>query len=308
MKIIKIIVLFFFIIINKNEVLAITKSKIVLKVENEIITNYEVKNKILTSLVLSNEEINQQNINKLKAQALDFLIINKLRKIELSKYNFELDNNSLTTYLNTISSNNINNFKRKFVINNLNYDLYLDEIETQLKWQKLIYEIYSKKIVLDENNINEEVKKIVNNKSIVEEYKLSEIEIFLENNETDLERISNIEKQISENGFKSTALKFSNASTASAEGDLGWVNLELISKPISKVLKNLKIGEVSPPVKRQNSVIFFKLDDKRILQSENIDEKSIRNNLIRQKRNELFNMYSNSHLSKIKNNTLIEYK
>ena len=308
MKIIKIIVLFFFIIINKNEVLAITKSKIVLKVENEIITNYEVKNKILTSLVLSNEEINQQNINKLKAQALDFLIINKLRKIELSKYNFELDNNTLTNYLNTISSNNINNFKRKFVINNLNYDLYLDEIETQLKWQKLIYEIYSKKIVLDENNINEEVKKIINNKSIVEEYKLSEIEIFLENNETDLERISNIEKQISENGFKSTALKFSNASTASAEGDLGWVNLELISKPISKVLKNLKIGEVSPPVKRQNSVIFFKLDDKRILQSENIDEKSIRNNLIRQKRNELFNMYSNSHLSKIKNNTLIEYK
>ena len=36
------------------------KNNIIIKVENEIITNYEIKNKILTSLVLANKEINQQ--------------------------------------------------------------------------------------------------------------------------------------------------------------------------------------------------------------------------------------------------------
>ena len=35
------------------------QNKIILKVENEIITNYEIKNKILRSLVLAGEEINQ---------------------------------------------------------------------------------------------------------------------------------------------------------------------------------------------------------------------------------------------------------
>ena len=38
------------------------ENKIVLKVENEIISNYEVKNKILSSLILNNQEINQKNI------------------------------------------------------------------------------------------------------------------------------------------------------------------------------------------------------------------------------------------------------
>ena len=61
-------------------------NKIVLKVENEIITNYEVKNKILTSLVLAGDEITQENINKLKKQALESLIQNKLKIIELKKY------------------------------------------------------------------------------------------------------------------------------------------------------------------------------------------------------------------------------
>ena len=46
----------------------------------------KVKNKILTSLVLAGDEITQENINKLKKQALDSLIQNKLKIIELKKY------------------------------------------------------------------------------------------------------------------------------------------------------------------------------------------------------------------------------
>ena len=61
--------LYFFILFFIIPTNAIT-NKIVLKVENEIITNYEVKNKILTSLVLAGDEITQENINKLKKQAL----------------------------------------------------------------------------------------------------------------------------------------------------------------------------------------------------------------------------------------------
>ena len=76
---------FFFLLVQAN---AIT-NKIVLKVENEIITNYEVKNKILTSLVLSGDQITQENINNLKKRALESLIENKLKIIELKKFKIE---------------------------------------------------------------------------------------------------------------------------------------------------------------------------------------------------------------------------
>lgn len=63
-----------------NLLFAQMKNNIVLKVENEIITNYEIKNKILTTLILANQDINQENINSLKKQAVDILIQSKLKK------------------------------------------------------------------------------------------------------------------------------------------------------------------------------------------------------------------------------------
>ena len=97
------------------------------------------------TLTLLDKEINQKNINALKEQSLESLIQHKLRKIELSKYNIKDDINQIEQYLNSISSNNIKNLKSKFKNNKVDYELFLDEIKTQLKWQKLIFQIYSKK-------------------------------------------------------------------------------------------------------------------------------------------------------------------
>ena len=41
-------------------------NRIVLKVENEIITDYDIKNKILSTIILNEMEINQKNIDILK--------------------------------------------------------------------------------------------------------------------------------------------------------------------------------------------------------------------------------------------------
>ena len=46
------------------------KNNIVVKIENEIITNFEIKNRILGTLIINNQEINQQNINLLKKSKL----------------------------------------------------------------------------------------------------------------------------------------------------------------------------------------------------------------------------------------------
>ena len=87
-------------------------SKIIVKVENEIITNYDLKNKILTTLVLSGQEINQKNVNSLKRSMLNQLINLKLKKLELLKYKIQKDEVRINSYLNSISNNNIEDFKK----------------------------------------------------------------------------------------------------------------------------------------------------------------------------------------------------
>jgi len=70
----------------------------------------------------------------------------------------------------------------------------------------------------------------------------------------------------------------------------------------------MKKGDVSKPVKRQDSIIFLKLNDKRISKTSDLNLTKLKENLITKKKNEQFDLYSRSHLSKIRNMSLIEYK
>ncbi len=302
------IIFYIFLSLFSHESFANIQNKIVIKVENEIITNFDIKNKILGSLIISNQEINQENIDKSKKQALESLIQFSLKKIELSKYNLKNDEENIKKYLESISQNNVIGLQNKFINNNLDFELFLDQIKTQFKWQKLIYQIYSSKITIDEKSVNDELQSIIKKRSKIEQYKLSEIEILINNDSSDSERINDIKKVIYDEGFENAALKYSVSSSAINNGDIGWVNAEAMSKPIYDLLKTMSSGEISDPIKRQNSVLFLKLIEKRNFKPEEIDLEKIKNELVNQKKNELFNLYSRSHLSKLRNTSLIEYK
>lgn len=296
------------IFLSKNA-LAKIDNKIAIKVENKIITSYEIKNKILTSLVLSNSEINQKNINKLKKQAIDSLIQLKLKKIEIDKYNIKLNNRvQVNEYLNSISSNNIQGLEEKFLNYNLDFELFLDEVETQTMWRNLIYKIYSKKIQIDENIVDQELESYIQENSSIKEYRISEIEILIDENEKNKEKILNIEKEIKELGFENAVLKYSISSSVAKRGDLGWINTKSLSDEISSILKEMIVGQISKPIIRQKSVIFLKVKDIRNSKVENLNLTDLKNRIINQKKNELGELYSISHLSKIRNSSLIEYK
>ena len=252
-----------------SSVFANYSSKIILKIENEILTEFEIRNKILSTLILTNKDINQTNINELKKNALDSLIQYKLRKIEVSKYNFKDDPIQLNNYLVSLTSNNLTKLKDQFKENNLDYELFLDEIKTQFKWQKLIYQIYSKKIQIDEEILNKEIKEMLKKEISIEEYKISEIEVSLNNDASDDKKINNLENLIKNEGFEVSALKYSIAESSSNKGDIGWINSKSLSKEVYNSISALKIGEVSKPIIRQSSVLFFKLTDKKVSKSNN---------------------------------------
>ena len=284
------------------------ENNIVVKIENEIITNFEIKNKILSSLIISNQEINQKNINEIKKSSLEVLVNYKLKKIELSKYNFSDNIKQLDSYLNSISSNNIESLKEKFLINNLDFNLFLDEVKTELKWKKLIFNVFKDKIEINENNINQEIKEFIERNSEVEEYNVSEIEIFSNNKIADEQNISKIYSEIKKTSFESSAIKFSVSNSSKNKGNIGWVSSKSLSKEIFDILKKLEPGDVSLPIQRNNSLLFLKLNDKRITKATNLDIKSLRKNIINKKKNYLFDLYSKSYLSKLKNTSYIEYK
>lgn len=151
------------------------------------------------------------------------------------------------------------------------------------------------------------MQEIVKDKSIITEYKISEIEILL-NSKSDNNLISNLIEEIESNGFEETAFKFSISSSAADKGDLGWINSKSLSRQIFNIVSKMGIGEITNPIKRPNSVLLLKLVDKRNSNTNKINISDLKTKLINQKKNELFNLYSRSHLSKLNNTSLIEYK
>ena len=91
-------------------------------------------------------------------------------------------------------------------------------------------------------------------------------------------------------------------------GELGFINEESLSKEIYESLKNQTMGYISEPIIQLNKITFLKINKIRITKNNNLDIKKLKENVINSKKNNLLNLYSKSHLSKLKNNSYIEFK
>jgi len=302
------IIIIFFQLKNVN---ANIQNKIIANVENEIISSYELKNKIRTILILNNEKISQQNIDKTKNLALRTLINLKLKRSELKKFEFLNKDVQTEDYIKGIARKynlDIDGFKNVFMNNKLDFKLYRDEIETELVWQNLIFSIYGNQTNVNEEEVNEELKKIIKNQEKVFEYNLSEIELDLENVPDQKELINEVNTIIKEIGFENTAIKYSISNTSLDGGKLGWINSKSLSNRILDIVNKMKPGQISKPINQQNSLLIIKLNDLRKLELDKFSLKKTKEKILLQKKTELLNLYSSSHLSKIKNRAFIELK
>ena len=227
-------ILFFAILINiENNSFALTKNKIIVSVGDQIITSYELKNKVKTILFLSGQNVSQKNIDIAKEQALQKLIDYKLKKNQVIKFNIQRNNSEqINGYLNNLSSRyktNISGIKKIFKNNNLDFEIYLDEIRTEFNWQQLIFNLFKDKIVLNEKEINNELNNFIETQNDLQEYELAEIEIPLKNNAEDKNTIIEINNQINEIGFEKTAIKYSISTSSLDGGNIGWINSKSLS-------------------------------------------------------------------------------
>tara|TARA_Y100001970_G_scaffold50760_1_gene64274 strand:- start:4412 stop:5353 length:942 start_codon:yes stop_codon:yes gene_type:complete len=296
---------------SANNVESEIKSKIIATVDNQIITSYELKNKIITNIILNNEQINQENIDKLKSISLKNLINFRLKKKELinaNLFNDKIDTNEFISRISKNYTNNIEDFKDIFKLNNLSYDLYKEEIKIELAWQQLILSLYGNKIKINESEVDEELKKIINNQKNLIEYNLSELEIQITKNKEIDQIIDEIQNLIEKEGFENTAIKYSISLTAMDGGNLGWVNAKSLSDKVLNIVNRLNIGDISEPILQSDTILFLKLNEKKKLDINKINMIETKNRIINQKKNEMLNLFSSSHLSKIRNSASIELK
>ena len=284
-------------------------NSIIVKVGNEIITSIDVENEIKTLLFLKNLDINQENINRSKDYAIKTLIRNSIKKSEIKKYDVQdFSQKELDTYLEKLSKDlKIEKSQLKFLFSSkgIDYNIFIDRYKNQLKWNKLIFDIYRNQISLNTVEIENEIELRLTSVSQTD-YNLSEIEIIITENID--EEIKEIYDSIKKIGFKDTAKKFSTSTSGIDGGNIGWISDKTINKSYLKYLNNVKTGETTKPIKQEEILTILMINDKKIANPKKMDLEKLKDLIIRQKKEEKLMLFSRSHFTSLESAILINFE
>ena len=284
------------------------ETKIVHKIQNEIITNIDIKNEFKYLLALNNslKDLNKEKIFNISNESL---IREKIKTIEISKNFKKLEINE--EYLNNLIKNTYLRLNLKtmeeFIFYLKDYDLNLNEIKKKLTvdalWNQLIFQKYNSQITIDERTIKNEI--INNSKKNIKEYQLSEI-IFEVKNKNEIEKkYQEVVNSIDKIGFKNSASIYSFSNSAKTGGDIGWVKENLLNKNIIKNINNLPIGMISKPIILSNGVLILKILDTKITKID-IDRELELKKIINYERNRQLTQYSKIYFNKVRKNLIFD--
>ena len=301
--IVTIFVIFFSTVI-KFSVLA-NENKILLKVNNELITTIDILNEI-NYLKSINKNINNLENRKIIEIARNSLIKDKIKKIALKSIvkKMEISDDDFKRILISNYSNTgftkIDEIFKHIEEYNVKPELIRNKMTVNAIWSQFIYNKYSKNIKIDTKKLKQNIQR--NEKQT--EYLLSEIVFDLEKKQTIDEKFNIIKNAIEKNGFENTALVYSISETSTSGGNIGWVSENSINKKILKKITEININNFTKPLVIPGGYLILKVNEKRITEK-NIKLEDELKKIIEIKTNEQLNQFSNLFLNKVKKDIII---
>ena len=307
-KKLKIVLLFLFISFFNVKDLSSLENKILFKVDNEIITTIDIHEEIKFLKTFS-PETNSLSEEELYEISKNSIIRDKIKKIEIMNYVEEIkveDKFLLNLIKNKYSRKGIDtleNFENYLKSNNLNTQIIREKLSIELIWNDIVYQKFNEKIIVDKVKIKKEILQTPQ-KEMQKELLLSEIVFGVENKADYENKYQEILQNIIKNGFKKTALIFSNSDTASNGGLIGWVKEDNLNKTIKEIVSKLKLGEFSKPIRTSSGFIIILVEDEKKSESKfNLDDKV--EEIVRFKINNQLSQFSSMYLNKIKKDLTI---
>ena len=182
-----------------------------------------------------------EDLRKIAFSSIKKLLIkeDEVKKYKIKNYN-QLDvDNYIAGVEKNLELQNIN-LEDHFQRYGANYEIFVQGVIINFKWNTLIYSLYKKQLDIDEELIKAELNNLLKDIKEIKEFNLSEI--VLENWDENI--LKTVLQSIKENGFEKTAIQYSNSISSAQGGSIGWVASNSISNVYLneiKILKNYKI-------------------------------------------------------------------
>ena len=169
----KIFFILFLIIFNNETLAKQLTNNVIVSIDNSIITELDV-NKEINFLKFINKDLTVNTSEVLKKEIINTLIDRKIKDIETNFYKIDVSEkeieNSLYNYLERIkiTTETLNSFYNK---NEIEKDYLKNVIKIDLKWAKLIRQMYESRLNVNLTEVNRQLEQEQKNSDDNEKFK-----------------------------------------------------------------------------------------------------------------------------------------
>jgi len=277
------------------------ENKILIKIENQIITTIDINNeyKYLVALNPNIKDLKKDDIIELSKKSI---LQEKIKQIEIEK-NFnnpkipeQILDQILQNVYSRIGITNLENFNKYLEINNIDFKSLKNKLEIEALWNELILIKFSSKVKINKKELR---KRIKDNNKFLKSYLLSEIYFDVLNLKELDKKYLEISKTIDEKGFDFAALKYSISPTSSLGGKLDWINENSLNESIKSEIKSITINNFTKPINVPGGFLILQIRDIKNNKIEIDVEKEFKKLENYEKNNQL-NQYSKIYFDKVK--------
>ncbi len=244
---------------------------IVAKINNKAITNSELLDRY--RFVISASKINIKDLQDqklLSSQILDKMIDEELIRQEAKNLKIEVTVDEVAEAIDVLAlqqKKNATQFKLFFIKNELSFENYLKQVESEILWSKIISEVLRSKVKVTEVEIKEFFEQQKFNIDI-KKFFIAEI-LILSPEKTAKNSLNNSEqlaiKLVYElrrgADFKNIVKQFSASVLSENNGEIGWVSKGEVDTKVYNAISKLGKDGYTDPILLSDGYHIFKLLD-----------------------------------------------
>ena len=162
MKIKKIVLVILISLIGLEKANTEISDSLFMTIGDKAITQSDIVNEIKILLILNNESYSDEKRDELHKLSIQSIIKKKIKEIEIERTNFfEFNPQDVNYELNRIANNidvDLETLKNIFESNELDFGIIEKDIQINLAWNSLIFQLYKDKISIDADEIEEQLR------------------------------------------------------------------------------------------------------------------------------------------------------
>lgn len=244
---------------------------IVAVVGDELISSADVQERLKLAILSSGLQGQPGVQQRMLPQIVQLLIDEALVAQQAQELNITISEAEIDKALISLQTKNRmseKEFDTHLRENGISNDVLRDQLKAQILQSRVISRKVQPLVNVTEHELQEAMEYIANDSGLGELH-ISQIVLPIDSpsDEPQVRALAfDLIEQISDGAsFESLAREFSRSTDAASGGSLGWIQEDQLSSALVSSTKSLAVGEVSAPIRLDDSYVIIRLDDRRAL-------------------------------------------